>query len=148
MYPQNRMHVEGAVPGHAQRSAAKRSAALSSLLAAFGIALLKLITGLLTGSLGMLGEAAHSGIDLLASAVTLFTVRVSDLPADAEHNYGHGKLENLSASFEILLMVGSAIWIGWVAVNRIVHQQHLALHFSIWPFLVLLLSIGVDITRS
>ena len=147
MYPQDRMPAT-ATPEHAQRSAAKRSAALSSVLAALGITLLKLITGILTGSLGMLGEAAHSGIDLIAAAMTLFTVRVSDLPADAEHNYGHGKLESVSAGVEIVLMAGSAVWVAWEALQRILHRRHLALHFSVWPFLVLLLSITVDLTRS
>lgn len=137
-----------ATPEHAQRSAAKRSAALSSVFAAFGITLLKLVTGILTGSLGMLGEAAHSGIDLIAAAITLLTVRVSDLPADAEHNYGHGKLESVSAGLEILLMIGSALWVAWEAIGRIHHRNHLALQLSIWPFLVLLLSIAVDLTRS
>ena len=133
---------------HYERSAAKSAAALSSVLAAFGITLLKLVTGLLTGSLGMLSEAAHSGIDLLGATLTLFTVRVSDRPADEEHNYGHGKLENVSASVEILLMAASALWVAWEAIRRILHHSSLALHFSIWPFLVLLLSIAVDVTRS
>lgn len=133
---------------HAERSAAKAAAALSSVLAALGITLLKLITGLLTGSLGMLSEAAHSGIDLLGSTLTLFTVRVSDRPADEEHNYGHGKLENISAAVEILLMAGSAIWVAWEAIGRILHHSRLHLQFSVWPFLVLLLSIAVDVTRS
>ena len=83
---------------NASRRGAKTSAALRSVLAALGITLLKLLTGLLTGSLGMLSEAAHSGVDLLASALTLITVRISDRPADEEHNYGHGKLENISES--------------------------------------------------
>ena len=142
------MTASGANSEHKGRSMAKRSAALSSVLAAFGITLLKLITGVLTGSLGMLGEAAHSGIDLVAATITLFTVRVSDLPADAEHNYGHGKLENISAGIEILLMAGSSLWVGYEAVERILHRQHLVLHFSVWPFVVLLLSIAVDLTRS
>jgi cation diffusion facilitator family transporter len=131
-----------------QRSAAKRAAALSSLMAALAITLLKLITGALTGSLGMLSEAAHSGIDLIAAAITLITVRVSDRPADEDHNYGHGKLESLSAAFEILLMVGSCYWIAREAIQRIVHHTHLDLHWSIWPFVVLLLSMAVDFTRS
>jgi cation diffusion facilitator family transporter len=131
-----------------ERSAAKRSAAQSSVLAALGITLLKLLTGVLTGSLGMLSEAAHSGIDLVAAGVTLLAVRVSDRPADEEHNYGHGKLESLSAAFEILLMIGSCVWIGYESVHRILHHTHLDLHWSIWPFVVLLLSIAVDFTRS
>jgi cation diffusion facilitator family transporter len=127
---------------------AKRSAALFSVLAAFGVTLLKLLTGLLTGSLGMLSEAAHSGIDLIAAGITLFSVQVSDRPADAGHTYGHGKIESLSAAIESVLMLASCVWILTEAISRIVHRQHLALKFSIWPFLVLLLSITVDYTRS
>jgi cation diffusion facilitator family transporter len=131
-----------------QRSAAKRSAAMSSALAALGVTLLKLLTGLLTGSLGMLSEAAHSSIDLVASTVTLFAVRAADRPADEEHNYGHGKLENLSAGFEIVLMLVSCIWIAVEALKRILHHSHLTLRYSPWPFVVLLLSIAVDYSRS
>lgn len=130
------------------RSDAKRSAALSSLTAASAITLLKLITGLLTGSLGLLSEAAHSGIDLVAAGITVFTVRVSDRPADEEHNYGHGKIENLSAAVEIVLMIGSCIWITIESIHRILYHQHLDLQWTIWPFLVLLLSVIVDFTRS
>lgn len=131
-----------------QRSAAKSAAALSSLMAALAITLLKLITGVLTGSLGMLSEAAHSAIDLIASAITLMTVRVSDRPADEQHNYGHGKLENLSAALETIIMVASCVWITIEAVQRILHHKHLDLRWSVWPFLVLMLSMAVDFTRS
>ncbi|MDE1161370.1 MAG: cation diffusion facilitator family transporter [Acidobacteriaceae bacterium] len=131
-----------------EASTAKRAAALSSLIAALGITLLKLVTGVLTGSLGMFSEAAHSGIDLIASGVTLLAIRASDRPADEDHNYGHGKLENLSASVEILLMLGSCAWIGYEALHRLLRHEHLTLKFSIWPFLVLGISIAVDLTRS
>jgi cation diffusion facilitator family transporter len=131
-----------------KRSAAKRSAALASLIAALAITLFKLLTGVLTGSLGMLSEAAHSGIDLIAAGITLATVRVSDRPADEEHNYGHGKLENLSAALEIIIMAGSCAWIALDAIGRMRHHAHLELRFSVWPFIVLLLSIAVDVTRS
>src|ERR1700728_768264 len=90
---------------------AKRSAALFSVIAALGITLLKLVTGLFTGSLGMLSEAAHSTIDLIAAAITLFSVQVADRPADDEHNYGHGKIESLSAFVETGLMLASCLWI-------------------------------------
>ncbi len=133
---------------NAARRSAKSSAAFSSVLAALGITLLKLITGLLTGSLGMLSEAAHSGVDLVAAIITLITVRISDRPADEEHNYGHGKLENVSAGVEILFMLASALWLAWEAIGRIRHHENLTLRFSIWPFLVLLLSIAVDTTRA
>jgi cation diffusion facilitator family transporter len=132
----------------AQPHQAKRSAALFSVLAALGITLLKLLTGLLTGSLGMLSEAAHSGIDLIAAGITLFSVQVSDRPADATHAYGHGKIESLSAGIETVLMLASCIWILTEAVRRIVFREHLGLKFSIWPFVVLLLAVTVDFTRS
>jgi cation diffusion facilitator family transporter len=127
---------------------AKRSAALFSVLAALGVTLLKLLTGILTGSLGMLSEAAHSGIDLIASAITFFSIQVADRPADASHNYGHGKVESLSAAIESVLMLASCVWILTEAIRRIAFRQHLALNFSLWPFAVLLLSITVDYTRS
>jgi len=117
-------------------------------MAALAITLLKLITGVLSGSLGMLSEAAHSGIDLIAAAITLITVRVSDRPADEDHNYGHGKLESLSAAFEILLMLGSCFWIAREALQRVLHHTQLDLRWSVWPFVVLLLSMLVDFTRS
>ena len=78
----------------------KRNVALNSLLAALAITFLKLIVGISTLSLGILSEAAHSGLDLVAALVTLLSVRVSDKPADAEHQYGHGKVENFSAFIE------------------------------------------------
>jgi cation diffusion facilitator family transporter len=131
-----------------ERHDAKHSAALLSVVAAFLITILKLATGILTGSLGMISESAHSGIDLIAAAITLFSVQVSDRPADEDHNYGHGKVESLSAFVETVLMLGSSIWIVYEAVRRIVFHEHLTLALNIWPFLVLGLSIAVDFTRA
>jgi cation diffusion facilitator family transporter len=129
--------------------AAKRTAALFSVLAAGVITLLKLVTGILTGSLGMLSESAHSGIDLIASAITLFSVQAADRPADELHNYGHGKIESLSAFVETGLMLGSSVWIIYQSIERIMHRgRTLDLKLSVWPFLVLLLSIAVDFARS
>jgi cation diffusion facilitator family transporter len=127
---------------------AKRAAAIFSVVAAAIVALLKLITGLLTGSLGLLSEAAHSGIDLIASAITLFSVQFSDRPADDDHNYGHGKVESLAAFVETGIMLASCAWIVREAIGRIVSHNHLALKPSLWPFAVLLISIAVDFTRS
>src|SRR4030042_2042517 len=81
-----------------------------SVMAAVLLTSLKLVVGLATGSLGILSEAAHSGLDLVAAAVTLFAVRVSGRPADREHTYGHGKVENLSALFETLLLLLTCVW--------------------------------------
>ncbi len=131
------------------KARAKRTAALFSVCAATVITLLKLVTGLLTGSLGMLSEAAHSGIDLIAAAITLFSVQAADRPADEYHNYGHGKIESLSAFVETGMMLASSIWIISEAFERIFHRsQKLALPLSIWPFAVLALSMVVDYTRS
>src|SRR5580700_1247658 len=99
-------------------SAQKRRVALQSMVAAGAMTLLKLAAGLLSGSLGVLSDAAHSGLDLVGSALTFFSVRVSGKPADEDHPYGHGKIENLSAFVETGLMVISCVWITYEAVNR------------------------------
>jgi cation diffusion facilitator family transporter len=117
------------------------------MLAAFVMTLLKLAAGLLSGSLGVLSDAAHSGLDLIAAALTYFSVNFSDKPADEDHTYGHGKIENLSAFTEAGLMAVSCAWIVWKAINRIFFQA-VELHHSLWPVLVLVTSIGVDYWRS
>lgn len=109
--------------------------------------LLKLLAGLLSGSLGVLSDAAHSGLDLAGAALTFFSVRVSDKPADENHTYGHGKVENISAFVEAGLMAISCAWIIWEAMQRIYHHT-IELRHSVWPVLVLLASIGVDFWRS
>jgi cation diffusion facilitator family transporter len=90
---------------HVKAMDEKRGAALNSVIAAVGLTSFKLIVGLLTGSLGILAEAAHSGLDLVAALVTFLAVRVSGRPADTQHLYGHGKVENLSALFETFLLL-------------------------------------------
>src|SRR5215472_17108314 len=99
--------------------AEKRSAAGSSVAAALVITGLKIVVGITTGSLGILSEAAHSGLDLIAALVTLFSVRVSDKPADADHQYGHGKVENFSAFIETGLLLLTCVWILREAVKRL-----------------------------
>jgi cation diffusion facilitator family transporter len=131
----------------AESSAAKRRVARDSMLAAGLMTLLKLAAGLFSGSLGVLSDAAHSGLDLVGAALTFFSVQVSDKPADDDHTYGHGKIENLSACCEAILMALSCAWIIWEALDRIVSHS-MDLHHSIWPVLVLVLSIGVDFWRS
>jgi cation diffusion facilitator family transporter len=132
------------VAGHSE---AKRHVALQSMLAAGAMTLLKLAAGIFSGSLGVLSDAAHSGLDLAGAALTFFSVRVSDKPADEGHPYGHGKIENLSSFGEASLMVVSCAWIIWEAVQRIVRHT-VEIHHSLWPVLVLLASIAVDVWRS
>jgi len=125
----------------------KRTAAAHSLAAAVVITALKLIVGATTASLGILSEAAHSGLDLVAAAVTLFSVRVSDLPADAEHQYGHGKVENFSAFIETGLLLLTCVWIVWEATRRLFFH-HVEIEPSVEAFLVMGLSMGLDLWRS
>lgn len=132
---------------HASISAQKRRVTLHSMTAAALMTLLKLAAGLFSGSLGVLSDAAHSALDLAGSALTFLSVRVSDKPADEEHAYGHGKVENLSAFAEAGLMAISCAWIIWEAVQRIFFHPA-ELRHDLWPVLVLLLSIGVDFWRS
>ena len=125
----------------------KTVVALSSVGAAIGLTVLKITVGLLTGSLGILAEAAHSGLDLVAALLTFFAVRVADRPADATHNYGHGKVENLSAFIESGLLMLTALWVIYEAIRRLLfHEGYVEI--SIWAFVVMLISIVVDITRS
>ncbi len=125
----------------------KTRTALISVLAASGITILKLIAAIASGSIGMFSEAAHSGLDLVASAITLTSVTVSDLPADENHPYGHAKIENLAAFTETLLMLGSVVWIVTEAIRRIFLETY-AVRISLWSFAVLLLSMLVDFLRS
>jgi cation diffusion facilitator family transporter len=125
----------------------KRSAALSSVIAAIGLTGIKLVVGLLTNSLGILAEAAHSGLDMVAAAMTYFAVRVSDKPADQEHPFGHGKIENLSALFETLLLLATSGWIIYEAIQRLFFVT-VKVETSIWSFIVMGTSIFIDYTRS
>jgi len=125
----------------------KNNAALSSVIAAVGLTTFKIIVGVLTGSLGILAEAAHSGLDLVAAMVTLFAVRVSGRIPDEEHTYGHGKVENLSALFETLLLLATSVWIIYEAIQRLFFKS-VQVEISIWAFLVMAASIVIDFTRS
>jgi cation diffusion facilitator family transporter len=134
-------------PVVASFSQEKQRVARHSMAAATVMTLLKIGAGILSGSLGVLSDAAHSGLDLVGAALTYFSVHVSDKPADEDHTYGHGKIENLSAFSEAGLMALSCAWIIWEAVQRIFYHA-VELHHSLWPVLVLATSIGVDIWRS
>ncbi|MBI5211271.1 MAG: cation diffusion facilitator family transporter [Elusimicrobia bacterium] len=125
----------------------KKDVALSSLLAAVALTGTKLAVGLWTNSLGILSEALHSGLDLVAAAVTLWAVHVSGRPADKDHAYGHGKIENLSALFETFLLAATCAWIVWEAVERLCLREA-AVEVNAWSFGVIALSIAVDYSRS
>jgi cation diffusion facilitator family transporter len=131
----------------AQAEREKQSAALSSVIAAVGLTAFKIVVGIMTGSLGILAEAAHSALDLVAALVTFFAVRISGRPADEEHRYGHGKIENLSALFETILLLVTAVWIIYEAIQRLFFKP-VEVEVSPWAFLVMVVSIIIDYTRS
>ncbi len=132
---------------HRNTQEEKSSVALNSVFAAVGLTTFKIIVGLVTNSLGILAEAAHSALDLAAALMTFFAVRVSDMPPDREHPFGHGKVENVSALFETLLLLATSGWIIYEAVHRLsAPETHVEV--SIWSFIVMGTSIIVDVTRS
>jgi cation diffusion facilitator family transporter len=125
----------------------KNQAALSSVIAAIGLTTFKLIVGIFTNSLGILAEALHSALDLVAALVTLFAVRVSGKPADESHLYGHGKIENISALFETFLLLVTCVWIIYESIQRLFFKP-VEVDASIWAFIVMAVSIVIDFTRS
>ena len=126
--------------------ARKRSAQFSVVAACFLVAL-KLGTGLATGSLAFLAEAAHSATDLVAALLTLFAVRVATRPPDQEHNYGHGKAEHLAALGESAVLMLFALAIGAESVLRLVDGDGHGVEATWWSFLVLAVVIGIDLAR-
>jgi len=139
------IEISGPLTHRAQKE--KNSAALSSVIAAIGLTSFKIIVGMITGSLGILAEAAHSALDLIAALMTLFAVRVSGKQADDRHLYGHGKIENLSALFETLLLLATCVWIIYEAIQRLFFRP-VKVEASIWAFIVMVTSIIIDISRS
>jgi cation diffusion facilitator family transporter len=127
--------------------AEKRAVAGNSVLAALLITGGKIVVGVTTGSLGILSEAAHSALDLIAALLTYLSVGVSDKPADAEHQYGHGKVENFSAFVETGLLLLTCIWVIYEAIVRLFFRR-VEVEPSIWAFVVMLVSIAVDVWRS
>lgn len=127
--------------------AEKRAVAGNSVLAAIAITSMKIVVGITTGSLGILSEAAHSGLDLIAAIITFFSVRVSDKPADADHQYGHGKVENFSAFIETGLLLLTCVWIISEAIKRLFFKN-VEIEPTLWAFVVMGGSILVDLWRS
>ena len=125
----------------------KRHAALLSVGSALLLVSLKTFLVVRTGSLGVLSEALHSGLDLVAAIITLLSLRVSDQPADERHPYGHGKFENFSAFVETGLLLLTALYIVYEAFDRLFfHSVHI--QPSITAIVVLLFALAIDITRA
>lgn len=125
----------------------KQRVAVSSVIAAVFLTGLKLIVGIVTGSLGILSEALHSLLDLVAAVITFFSVKMSDRPADQKHNFGHGKVENLSALIQTVLLLITCCWIFYEGISRIVTGDF-HVEVTIWSYIVVVTSIVIDFSRS
>jgi cation diffusion facilitator family transporter len=126
----------------------KQRVALTSIAASAGLTAAKAVVGVLSGSLALLSEAAHSLIDVGATVMTYYAVRVSDKPADEEHHYGHGKVESVSALAETALLFVLAGVVIWEAVKRLMSPQPPEVQATPWAFAVIVLSIVVDFLRA
>ena len=127
---------------------AKEKAALASIAASVGLTVAKGMIGILTGSLAILSEAGHSLIDLSATLLTYFAVRVSGRPADAEHQYGHGKVESVTALAETALLFVLAAGVIYEAVKRLIGAQAHEVEATVAAFIVVAGSIAVDFFRA
>src|SRR5271155_3741115 len=122
----------------------KRLAALASVGSAVLLVLLKVFLAVVTRSLGVISEALHSILDLVAAVITYLSVRVSDKPADAQHLYGHGKVESFSAFVETALLLLTAFYIIWEAFQRLLFGRGHAIRPSLTAIVILLLAMGID----
>jgi cation diffusion facilitator family transporter len=125
----------------------KQRVALWSVIAAVFITGFKFVVGILTGSLGILSEALHSLFDFVAVVITYFTVGMADKPADKKHHFGHGKVENLSALVQTVLLFVTCIWIFYEGISRLV-SGNFHIEVTIWSYVVVVSSIVIDFFRS
>ena len=133
--------------GIEKASREKNMVAFISVIAAIFLTSFKIVVGILTGSLGILSEALHSALDFVAAGITWFAVRLSDKPADKDHHFGHGKIENLSAFIETLLLLITCAWIIYEAIGRLISgETHIEV--NVWSYIVVISSIIIDISRS
>lgn len=135
------------VPAIDTMRAEKRAVARNSVLAALVITVAKLVVGYTSGSLGVLSEALNSSLDLVMTVLTLLSVRISDNPPDADHMYGHGKAENLSAFVQTGMLLLAAVWIVWEAFQRLFIRR-VEIEASVMVFAVLFGSLAIDYWRS
>jgi cation diffusion facilitator family transporter len=126
----------------------KEKAALGSIAASAALTAAKASVGLLTGSLAILSEAGHSLLDLAATILTYIAVRISGKPADAEHQYGHGKVESVAALAETALLFLLAAGVAFEAVQRLVGERVYSVEATAAPFAIIAISIVVDFFRA
>lgn len=125
----------------------KQQVALSSVLASLLLTIMKLVVGIMSGSIGIISEAAHSALDLGAASLTLFAVNMSSKPADRKHHYGHAKVESVSALIETALLVVTSIWIIYAATERLITGS-VEIEVKWYAIAIMVISIVVDFSRS
>lgn len=131
----------------ANHSEQKEAAALASIFASSGMTIAKFVAAIFTGSLGLLSEAVHGLLDVGATIMTYFAVKIADLPADDEHHYGHAKIESVAALFETGLLFLASFWIMWEAVQRLLgHGGQVDVHPA--ALAVVVGSIVIDFYRA
>src|SRR6266567_6798537 len=132
------------VPYSVEEGREKKRAALLSVGSALLLVSLKTFLVVRTGSLGVLSEALHSSLDLIAAIITFLSVHFADQPADENHPYGHGKVENFSAFVETGLLLLTALYIIWEAFQRLFFRE--AQVRPSWLALgILLVAMGIDL---
>jgi cation diffusion facilitator family transporter len=129
-------------------AAIRRRTALLSVAAAVLLVTIKLVTGLVTGSLAFVAEAVHSGTDLVAALLTLFAVRVAIRPPDREHQYGHGKAEHLAALGESAFLILVSVAIAAESLRRLIVGEYHGVEATWWAFVVLGFVIALDASRA
>lgn len=125
---------------------AKTKVARLSVFSNTSLIIIKLIVGIFTGSVSILSEAIHSTMDLIASIIAFFSVRISDKPADEQHPYGHGKIENISGVIEALLIFAASVWIILEAIKKLIHPE--GIESLGMGFIVMFISAGVNFVIS
>jgi cation diffusion facilitator family transporter len=131
---------------HEARDKRKSNVALLSVASNTGLVILKLVVGVMIGSVSVISEAIHSGVDLLAAVIALFAVRKSAKPADEDHPFGHDKVENISGTVEALLIFVAAGWIIFEAVKKLIDPE--PLDEAGWGVAVMLLSVTANLIVS
>jgi cation diffusion facilitator family transporter len=126
----------------------ERRIAVVSIAVAGLLVVLKLVTGIATGSLGLISEAVHSGTDLVAALLTFFAIGVAARPADEGHEYGHGKADHLAALAEGAILVAASLFISWRAILRLTGATSGHVHATGWALLVLVAVIALDASRT
>ncbi|ROL57315.1 cation transporter [Bacteroidetes/Chlorobi group bacterium Naka2016] len=130
-----------------KRKFSKISVAVSSFIVAIFLTTFKAVVGIATGSLGIISEAIHSGMDMFAAGITLFSVKISSKPPDERHNFGHGKIENISAFIEALLLLATSFWVIWEAYERLT-GKNVEVEVNFWSFFVIIFAIIIDVNRA